>query len=138
MRSPPGVSLVMALRNERGGLGAAFRELEELDAGRLELVCVEGGSTDGTFEELQRLAALPWRHGVLVLRQDGSGKKDAVVKGLRHATGELAFVYDADGEISGRELPAFIDALRGSDSLFVVATRLRSPRRRPPACATRR
>jgi len=123
----PPISLVMALRNERGGVEAIFRDLEVLTDDAIEMIFVEGGSTDGTYEEIERLAALPWRHQVTLLRQDGIGKKDAVVKGLKHAHGELVFVYDADGEIAGSELPAFFAALAADRNLFLNSTRFRLP-----------
>jgi glycosyltransferase involved in cell wall biosynthesis len=129
MKTPktPPISLVLALRNERGGVEAIFRDVEELADYPIEMIFVEGGSTDGTYEEIARLAALPWRHKAVLLKQDGIGKKDAVVKGLRHATGELVFVYDADGEIAGSELPKFFDALAGDRDLFLNSTRFRLP-----------
>jgi glycosyltransferase involved in cell wall biosynthesis len=123
----PAISLVLALRNERGGVEAIFRDVEALADYRIEMIFVEGGSDDGTYEEIERLAALPWRHRAVLLKQDGTGKKDAVVKGLRHATGDLVFVYDADGEIAGDELPRFFAALAADRNLFLNSTRFRLP-----------
>ena len=121
------VSLVMAVRNERGGLEKAVKDLDQITTYRFELIFVEGGSTDGTYEELVRLAALPHRHPIQVLRQDGVGKKDAVVKGLALAKGSLTFVFDNDGEISSAELPRFIELLRSDKNLFVNGNRFALP-----------
>ncbi len=123
----PRISLIMAVRNEKGGIEAVFKELDRLKDYPLELIFVEGGSTDGTYEELKRLAQRPWRHHVLVLQQDGTGKKDAVVKGLKHAKGAMAFVYDADGEIATMELPLFFETLSQNQRLFLVSTRFKLP-----------
>lgn len=121
------ISLIMAVRNERGGLEMAIQELEDIIDYRLELIFIEGGSNDGTFEELTRLAAVPRRHMMTVLKQDGVGKKDAVVKGLRNARGDLSFVFDNDGEIGASELPAFINVLRSDQKVFVNGNRFRLP-----------
>ena len=48
-----------------------------------EIVFVEGNSSDGTYEECQRVAdAYARPHDIKVLQQDGKGKGDAVRKGF--------------------------------------------------------
>lgn len=121
------ISLIMAVRNEKGGLMALMKEFNEMSDYPLELIFVEGGSTDGTYEELERLARLPSKHRVLILKQDGIGKKDAVVKGLRAMTGDYAFVYDADGEIAVEELPIFFENIKANSRLFLNSTRFKLP-----------
>jgi len=122
----PSISLIMAMRNERDNVEPVVRELNNLDE-CLELIFVEGHSVDGTFKELQRVSRLPWRHEIQVLKQDGIGKKDAVVKGLKAAKGDIVFVYDADGEISTAELPLFFQKIKENKNLCVACNRFVYP-----------
>ena len=82
------VSVVCPCRNEAGNIGEIVRRLPAMGT-ETELVFVEGGSTDDTYGEIGRqIAAHPERE-MLVIRQPGRGKGDAVRAGFgaaRHAS----------------------------------------------------
>lgn len=63
--TPAGVSCVIPARNERGNIASALERLPDLGC-RVEIIFVEGHSTDGTWEEILRVAernrALPHHH----------------------------------------------------------------------------
>lgn len=95
------LSIVAPVYNEAEGIEAFLREVREhaanLDTeGRVELVLVNDGSTDGTGEILVRLAA---EHpgeirAVHLARNFGHGA--AVAAGLDHARGDAVILMDAD------------------------------------------
>ncbi|MCK9793835.1 glycosyltransferase [Isoptericola sp. 4D.3] len=61
----------------------------------LEVVCVDDGSSDDTFERMQRLAA---EHPqVRALRQENAGKGAALNTGIAAARGDVLVLVDADG-----------------------------------------
>ena len=52
----PSLSIVIPARNEQGNIEGALQRMPDLGAERVEIVFVEGHSTDGTWAEIQRVA----------------------------------------------------------------------------------
>lgn len=123
----PSLSVVMPCRNERENLSQALERLPVM--GRFtELIFVEGGSSDGTAEEAQRLTREyqgPLR--VSFLTQDGKGKGDAVRKGFAHARGDILTILDADLTVPPEDLPRFYRALTDNLGEFINGSRLVYP-----------
>jgi cellulose synthase/poly-beta-1,6-N-acetylglucosamine synthase-like glycosyltransferase len=94
----PTVTVLIACHNEAAvvdGLVTSLLSLEYPDE-LLQLVVVDDRSTDGTGERLAAHSAASPRLTV-VHRADGAGGKSAALNaGLRHATGEIVVVFDAD------------------------------------------
>jgi len=62
-----------------------------------QVICVNDGSTDGTAEILDRLAARTPR--LIAVHQQNSGKGGAVMHGLQFATANYVFLTDADTHV---------------------------------------
>lgn len=96
-----------------------------------EVIFVEGHSTDGTFDEIQRVAR---RYGadwdIKVLKQDGKGKGDAVRAGFQVASGDVLMILDADLTVPPEDLPKFFDVLVSGRGEFANGCRLVYPRSR--------
>lgn len=109
------ISVVIAAYNEAKNIPYI---LPQIPVGVTEILVVDGGSTDGTAE-----LALEMRPEVSIVHQTGKGKGDAMRAGFEAAKGDIIVALDADGSMSPREIPAFIDALvAGAD--LVRGTRL--------------
>lgn len=104
------VSVVIPCRNEKGNIESAVQRCPHM-GDHTELIFVEGNSTDGTMEEIQRVVAKYPDKKIKILRQDGVGKGDAVRKGFAHADGEILMILDADLTVAPEELPKFYDCL---------------------------
>ena len=126
---PTNVTVVIPARNERGNIESALTRLPDL-GGATEVIFVEGHSNDGTWDEVQRVAAA-WdgRNGLRVkaYQQTGRGKVDAVRLGFSHATGDILTILDADLTMPPELLPRFVDAYRRGLGDFVNGTRLVYP-----------
>lgn len=123
----PSLSVVVPARNERGNIESAVHRMPELGT-KLELIFVEGHSTDGTWEEIQRVQeAHGSRFSIRAFQQAGTGKNDAVRLGLSEATGELVTVLDADLTMPPELLGRFYEAYREGLADFVNGTRLVYP-----------
>jgi hypothetical protein len=121
------VSVVVPTRNEAGNVQAAI-DRTPLMGSATELIFVEGGSTDGTWDTIQR--CIRGYDGPLTLRafqQTGKGKGDAVRLGFAHATGDLLMILDADLTVPPEELPEFYDVLIRGHADYVQGTRLVYP-----------
>jgi SAM-dependent methyltransferase len=121
------VSVVIPARNERGNIEAAVLRTPDLGA-HTELIFVEGNSTDGTREEIQRvIAAHPERDIQFVPQDNGRGKADAVRRGFAAAKSDILMILDADLTVEPEELPKFYDALVSGKGEFVHGSRLVYP-----------
>jgi SAM-dependent methyltransferase len=128
-RSTPSVSVVVPVRNERGHLEEILDRLPAFD-GPAEFIFVEGGSTDGTAEELERLLAARGRDDVRMLRQPGTGKGDAVRTGFAAARHEILLILDGDLSVPPESLPRFVEVLAAGRGEFVNGVRLVYPMQR--------
>lgn len=128
-RSTPSVSVVVPVRNERGHLEEILDRLPAFD-GRAEFIFVEGGSTDGTAEALERLLAARGRDDVRMLRQPGTGKGDAVRTGFAVARHEVLLILDGDLSVPPESLPRFVEVLAAGRGEFVNGVRLVYPMQR--------
>ncbi len=126
-RPAVGLSCVIPARNERGNIEEALRRFPDLGC-PVEIIFVEGHSTDGTWEEIQRVAG-HWRgrFRIRTLRQPGKGKGDAVRFGFEHASEPLLVILDADLTMPPELLGRFYSAWRDGLGDFVNGSRLVYP-----------
>ena len=129
VRERPSLSIVIPARNERGNIENALRRMPDFGA-PTEVIFVEGHSSDGTWEEIQRVtSAWDGRAGLRVraLQQVGKGKADAVRIGFSTATGDVLTILDADLTMPPEKLTRFYDAYCHGVADFVNGTRLVYP-----------
>lgn len=122
--APVSVSVVIPARNERGNIAAALERMPAM-SGPVEVIFVEGHSSDGTWEEIERVrATYSGPCSVKAMQQTGKGKADAVRLGFANATGELLTILDADLTMPPELLPRFIDAWRDGRADFINGSRI--------------
>lgn len=128
VRSPrPGISCVIPARNERGNIENAIKRFPSL-ACETEIIFVEGHSTDGTWEEIQRVATLySGKYNIRSFRQTGKGKADAVRLGFAHAAQHLLVILDADLTMPPEMLERFYEAYCEGHGDFINGSRLVYP-----------
>jgi glycosyltransferase involved in cell wall biosynthesis len=85
-----------------------------------ELVVVDDASSDGTWEELQRLAAANPERVKALRHESNRGKGAALKTGFAAATGDIVLVQDADLEYDPGDYPRLLEpVLRGAaDAVF--------------------
>ena len=109
----PELSVVIPLLDEAPNVEALYRELTETLEGwgrTFEVVLVDDGSTDGTFEILSRLHGADPRLRVIQLRRN-FGQTAAFAAGLAHARGRLIVTADGDLQNDLRDIPRMVDKL---------------------------
>jgi hypothetical protein len=127
--SDPKVSIIVAARNEDGNIQSLIDRLPDLSTSQ-ELIFVEGGSDDSTWETIQTaISQNQDRSGLTIsaYKQTGKGKGDAVRLGFSKATGEILIILDADLSVPPEELPRFIENLKNDNCEFANGSRLVYP-----------
>lgn len=123
---PPSVTVVIPCRNEAGHVKALADRLPDLGRS-MEVLWVEGNSTDDTVQRIEEVIAQrpgkDWR----LLHQPGVGKGDAVRYAFARATGDILLILDADITVQPEDLPKFIDLLVSNKAEFVNGCRLVYP-----------
>jgi glycosyltransferase involved in cell wall biosynthesis len=107
------VSIVVPVLNEREALPQLLEELEQACSalGRsFEVIVVDDGSTDRSFELVEELAAeRPWLRGVKLRRN--FGKSAALATGFAEADGEVIVTIDGDGQDDPSDIHALLRTL---------------------------
>ena len=105
----PFLSIIIPAYNEENrlpnSLEQVFRFLKK-QSYVSEVVVVENGSTDKTFEVAQRFANQ--HENLRVIHNEQRGKGGAVLRGVREAHGEYVFICDADLSMPIEEINKFL------------------------------
>ncbi len=105
-----------------------LERLPEIPGAEIEVIFVEGHSSDGTWEEIQNTVSEHTGHfGVRALQQTGIGKVDAVRLGFSKAQGQLVTILDADLTMPPELLPRFYEAYCAGYGDFINGSRLVYP-----------
>ena len=129
MNRVPKVSIIVAARNEAGNIQSLIERLPSLSPAQ-ELIFVEGGSEDSTWETIQTAVNQNQDKTKLIIsayKQAGKGKGDAVRLGFSKAKGDILIILDADLSVPPEELPRFIEILRNDKCEFANGSRLVYP-----------
>ena len=109
----PELSVVIPLLDEAPNVEALYRELTETLEGwgrTFEVVLIDDGSIDETFEILSRLHRADPRLRVIQLRRN-FGQTAAFAAGFAHARGRLIVTADGDLQNDLRDIPRMVDKL---------------------------
>jgi glycosyltransferase involved in cell wall biosynthesis len=112
--NPIQLSVVIPLFNEAESLPELYRALDTVLStcpGRSELIFVDDGSTDASFEVLRGLRSKDERVKAVQLRGN-QGKATALAVGFREAQGEVVVTLDADLQDDPKEIPKFLAKLQ--------------------------
>ncbi len=120
------LSCVVPIRNESGNLPSLISRILEVES-ISELILVEGGSSDDSYEIAQKLSIK--HRNVSLYKQSGSGKFDAVLRGISESSNESIIIWDADGTISKEDTRRLIELYLLEVSL-VSGDRLRGSRQK--------
>ncbi|MDR0560315.1 MAG: glycosyltransferase [Prevotellaceae bacterium] len=120
------VSIIVPARNERGNIENAVKRTPVFGTSQ-EFIFIEGNSSDGTWEEMERVKAAYPEKNIKLMQQTGRGKGNAVREAFDAATGDILMILDADLTVAPEELPKFYDALCRNKGEFINGCRLVYP-----------
>ena len=104
-------SIVVPLHNEEENvtdLYARLKQVMEANGETFEMVLVDDGSSDGTFQLLGEIAAIDSRVTVVKLRRN-FGQPAGLAAGFDHARGEYIIAMDGDLQHDPSVIPVFLE-----------------------------
>jgi len=119
-------TILVPARNEAGNVEAAVKRIPEFGAHQ-EIIFVEGGSTDNTQQEIERVIQAYPHKDIKMFVQSGKGKGDAVRTGFSKANGDILMILDGDLTMPPEDLPKFYEAIAGDLGEFINGCRLVYP-----------
>ncbi len=93
----PLVSIIVPAYNEEVNAVSALRNLLRTDYPHFEIIFVDDGSKDATYEKVS--AAYSAHPAVRVLSKPNGGKASALNYGIRHSTADFVICIDADTKL---------------------------------------
>jgi len=119
-------TILIPCKNEKGNIEPAVKRIPSFGQHQ-EIIFVDGHSTDGTQEEINRIINAYPEKDIKFMVQDGQGKGDAVRKGFDAAREEILMILDADLTVPPEDLPKFYMALSEDHGEFINGCRLVYP-----------
>ena len=107
------LSIVVPVLNEQESLAALHDGLDQVadrHGYELEIILVDDGSTDGSWEVIEQLAGRDARVSGIRFRRN-FGKASALSAGFEAARGELVMTLDADLQDDPQEIPRFLELM---------------------------
>src|SRR5258708_6893313 len=121
-------SVIIPVYDEEGNLDLLHEKLSNALSqlkGESELIFVDDGSKDKSFQDLSRLAKQDKRVQVLRFARN-FGKSAAMSAGFEASTGDVIINLDADLQDDPAEIPRMLSALEEGNDLVVGWRRVRN------------
>ncbi|MBE9033809.1 glycosyltransferase family 2 protein [aff. Roholtiella sp. LEGE 12411] len=109
------VSIIIPCFNESEGVEPLKKKLLPVLAKlrsvrRIEVICVDDGSTDDTFLKLQKHLG---QHAQILSHQTNRGLSAAIQTGVLYSTGNIICTIDSDCTYDPQDLAGLLDLMRG-------------------------
>lgn len=109
-------TLVLLTLDEIDGLKHVYPLIP--DKHKLEIIAVDGGSTDGTLDFYKK-------HKIKVVQQVAKGRGEGFRIGMKEAKGDVVIFFSPDGNENPKDIPKFASYFEQDPSLdMVIASRM--------------
>jgi poly-beta-1,6 N-acetyl-D-glucosamine synthase len=100
----PFVSIIVPAFNEGEVIQASLSSLLELRYPYYEIIAVDDGSTDNTYEKMREFEGNHYGVRVSVFRKENSGKADTLNYGIRRSKAPIVVCMDSDSRLTSNAL----------------------------------
>ena len=121
-----GITICLTVKNEKPIIETLINQIPKI-ANKQEIIFVEGGSTDGTYEEIQRLIEKNKDKDIKLLKQKTIGQKEAIKMGFDNASHDIITLFEGDGTCDPNDLKYFYDSMIEGEIDYIQGTRLAYP-----------
>jgi glycosyltransferase involved in cell wall biosynthesis len=112
------IAIIIPAFNEKENLTPLMQEIDsmiEKDKRNYEVILVDDGSEDNTFEESLKLME-KYRYIKVFHHRTNLGKTEAILTASRHSTASILVIMDADLQFDANDIPKLLDEMeRGYD-----------------------
>lgn len=113
------ISIITVCRNVAGTIADAVRSVRAQTYSNLELIVVDGASTDETVQVVRR-ETRDFPHLFRLISEPDRGMYDALRKGVAAATGDVVGILNADDFMESPEAIGFVAAAFDSETDAVI------------------
>ncbi len=116
------ISVIIAARNEEATIGNCLAAIsaQSYPANLIEIIVVDDNSTDKTKEIVEKnLPQFRFPGKCIPNRETSHGKKTAISEGIKHSSGELMVITDADSVSNDKWLAAMESEYRKSGAYML-------------------
>jgi 2-phospho-L-lactate transferase/gluconeogenesis factor (CofD/UPF0052 family) len=120
---PHTVSIIVPCLNEAKTIGNTLHNLTLLDfepygIGK-EIICIDGGSTDGSFDIATSVSGI-----IAVQAKQNQGRGQAIRTGIEKAKGSLIVLFPSDGEYDSKDIFLIVEQLLKNEFPIVFGSRM--------------
>jgi hyaluronan synthase len=112
----PRITVVIPAKNEEAVIGSVVKTVFQSDypIARLEVIVVDDGSTDGTWESIQRVARdMSLSERLTLIKHEGNyGKRIALASAISRAQGEIVVCIDSDSFVDPDAIRLLVQPFR--------------------------
>jgi glycosyltransferase involved in cell wall biosynthesis len=119
---PNGLSVIVPVYNEQKYIREILSRIAATGLAK-QIVVVDDGSTDGTFEILKKLKEEKHQGLDIVFHEENQGKGAAVRTGLGMIKGDVVLIQDADLEYDPRDYPMLLEPILDGRADVVFGSR---------------
>ena len=121
-----GISICLTVKNEKKIIETLIKKIPKI-SNKQEIIFIEGGSTDGTYEEIERLIELNKHIDIKLIKQKTIGQKEAIKTGFDNALYDVITLFEGDGTCDPNDLKFFYKSIAEKKSDYIQGTRLAYP-----------
>ncbi len=114
------ISVIIPVYNESKTIMQVLDAVQKVDTIGLkkEVIVVDDGSTDGTRDILKK-----FNGAKVIFHNNNQGKGAAIRTGMKHATGDIILIQDADLEYNPSEYPSLLQPILEGKASVVYGSR---------------
>ena len=123
-------SVIIPCKNEKGNVASAIRRLPDF-TDNIEVIFVEGNSSDGTWEEIKKVIKANDKRNkklnIKAIKQPSKGKADAVFHAFENANNDILIILDGDLTVAPETLSKFWKRIASGEAEYINGSRLIYP-----------
>ena len=121
-----GLTICLTVKNEKPIIETLINKIPKITH-KQEIIFIEGGSTDGTYEEILRLIEKNKDKDIKLFKQKTIGQKEAIKTGFDNASHDVITLFEGDGTCDPNDLKYFYNSIAENKADYIQGTRLAYP-----------
>ena len=119
------LSIIIPVYNEEKFVAKTINKVKKVRLGNIkkEIIVVDDGSTDGTKDALNKQRRRGVNYSLKIIHKKNGGKGSAIRYGLRHVSGDVVVIQDADLEYDPQDFERLTRPIVDGDADVVYGSR---------------